>query len=141
MIVIEELRKSYGKNEILKGVNWTQKKGELAVVIGPSGCGKSTFLRCLNQLETFDSGKISIDGIVIDHTTKKHTKEEQKNILDLGGSMRLGAYKCKLKKGSRVYDIYKKENSVSQNFNMYPFLPLCVSAPPRLCVEKTTIYE
>ncbi|MBC7475995.1 MAG: amino acid ABC transporter ATP-binding protein, partial [Candidatus Sericytochromatia bacterium] len=83
MIVIEELRKSYGNNEILKGVNWTQKKGELSVVIGPSGCGKSTFLRCLNQLEAFDSGKISIDGITLDHTKKIHPKDEQKNILEL----------------------------------------------------------
>ena len=84
MILIEDLKKSFGKNEILKGVNWTQEKGELAVIIGPSGCGKSTFLRCLNQLETFDSGRIVIDGIELNHTTKKvNLKEEQKNILEL----------------------------------------------------------
>ncbi|MFN8673564.1 MAG: amino acid ABC transporter ATP-binding protein [Candidatus Sericytochromatia bacterium] len=84
MIIIEDLKKSFGKNEILKGVSWTQKKGDLAVIIGPSGCGKSTFLRCLNQLETFDSGKISIDGIVIDHTNQsQNTKEERQKVLEL----------------------------------------------------------
>jgi len=85
MIRVEDLRKSFGQNEILKGVNWEQKKGELTVVIGPSGCGKSTFLRCLNQLETFDSGKIIIDGITLENSSKnnKNTKQETKNILEL----------------------------------------------------------
>jgi ABC-type polar amino acid transport system ATPase subunit len=84
MIVVEDLRKSFGKTEVLKGISWTQNKGELTVIIGPSGCGKSTFLRCLNQLETFDSGKISIDGIVLDHSlNNKNEKEEKKNIIEL----------------------------------------------------------
>ena len=84
MIVVEDLRKNFGKVEVLKGISWTQNKGELTVIIGPSGCGKSTFLRCLNQLETFDSGKISIDGIVLDHSlNNKNVKEERKNIIEL----------------------------------------------------------
>lgn len=88
MIVVEDLRKSFGKNEILKGVNWKQNKGELTVIIGPSGCGKSTFLRCLNQLETFDYGRISIDGITLDHLSKTvNAKEERKNILELRRSI------------------------------------------------------
>lgn len=88
MIVIENLKKSFGKNEILKGVSWKQEKGELAVIIGPSGCGKSTFLRCLNQLETFDSGKISIDGIVLDHSDQHiNTSEEKKRVLELRRSI------------------------------------------------------
>jgi ABC-type polar amino acid transport system ATPase subunit len=84
MILVEDLRKSFGSNEILKGVNWKQDKGELTVIIGPSGCGKSTFLRCLNQLESFDSGRICIDGIVLDHTSNKiNVKKERENILEL----------------------------------------------------------
>jgi len=86
MIIVEDLKKSFGQNEILKGVNWTQKKGELTVVIGPSGCGKSTFLRCLNQLETFDSGKIIIDGIKLENSTNntnKNTRQDHKNVLEL----------------------------------------------------------
>jgi ABC-type polar amino acid transport system ATPase subunit len=83
MIVVEDLHKSFGHNEILKGVTWKQEKGELSVIIGPSGCGKSTFLRCLNQLESFDSGRISIDGIVLDHTVKINPRLEKRNILEL----------------------------------------------------------
>ncbi len=82
MITVENLWKSFGKNEILRGINWHQRKGELTVIIGPSGCGKSTFLRCLNQLETFDEGKISIAGVTLDHTkNRKHTKNERQKIL------------------------------------------------------------
>jgi len=47
--------------------------------------------------------------------------EEQKNVLDLGGSMRLGAYKCKLKKGSKVFEIYKKENICERHRHRYEF--------------------
>lgn len=84
MIQVENLWKSFGKNEILKGINWKQRKGELAVIIGPSGCGKSTFLRCLNHLEPFDVGKISIAGISLEHTKdRKHTKDERQKILEL----------------------------------------------------------
>lgn len=84
MIQVEKLWKSFGKNEILKGINWQQRKGELAVIIGPSGCGKSTFLRCLNQLESFDVGKINIAGISLEHTKdRKHTKDERQQILQL----------------------------------------------------------
>ncbi|AEB74741.1 amino acid ABC transporter ATP-binding protein [Clostridium botulinum] len=58
MIKVENLHKSFGKLEVLKGVNAHIKKGEVVVVIGPSGSGKSTFLRCLNLLEEPTSGDI-----------------------------------------------------------------------------------
>lgn len=62
MIKVENLTKSFGELEVLKGINQEIKDGEVVVVIGPSGSGKSTFLRCLNLLETPTSGKIFVDG-------------------------------------------------------------------------------
>jgi polar amino acid transport system ATP-binding protein len=61
MIVVKGLRKSYGKNEILKGIDTVIRKGEVVVVIGPSGSGKSTFLRCLNRLEEPSAGHIQFN--------------------------------------------------------------------------------
>lgn len=58
MIRVSNLHKSFGKNDVLKGIYEHIKKGEVVVVIGPSGSGKSTFLRCLNLLEEPTSGKI-----------------------------------------------------------------------------------
>ena len=58
MIRVSNLHKSFGKNDVLKGIDEHIKKGEVVVVIGPSGSGKSTFLRCLNLLEEPTSGKI-----------------------------------------------------------------------------------
>lgn len=65
MIKIENLHKRFGSLEVLKGVDNHVSPGEVVVVIGPSGSGKSTFLRCLNALEDFQEGTISIDGIKI----------------------------------------------------------------------------
>lgn len=62
MINITNLHKSFGGNEVLKGIDAHIKKGEVVVVIGPSGSGKSTFLRCLNLLETPTDGKIIFEG-------------------------------------------------------------------------------
>lgn len=61
MIKVENLTKSFGELEVLKGINQEIKDGEVVVVIGPSGSGKSTFLRCLNLLETPTSGQIFVD--------------------------------------------------------------------------------
>ncbi len=63
MIKVQGLRKSYGDNEVLKGIDVTIAEQEVVVVIGPSGGGKSTFLRCLNYLEVPTSGTITFDGI------------------------------------------------------------------------------
>ena len=62
MIKVENLTKSFGELEVLKGIDQEIKDGEVVVVIGPSGSGKSTFLRCLNLLETPTSGKIFVDN-------------------------------------------------------------------------------
>ncbi len=62
MIQVKDLRKSFGKNNVLNGISTDIKKGEVVVVIGPSGSGKSTFLRSLNLLEQPTSGSIIFDG-------------------------------------------------------------------------------
>jgi len=70
VITVKGLHKSFGKLEILKGIDVEIAKGEVVVVIGPSGSGKSTFLRCLNLLEVPTSGEISFEGELI--TAKNH---------------------------------------------------------------------
>ena len=65
MIYVKNLYKSYGKLEVLKGIDCHIQEKEVVVVIGPSGSGKSTFLRCLNKLEEPTSGEIIVDGIVL----------------------------------------------------------------------------
>ncbi|GAB3119605.1 amino acid ABC transporter ATP-binding protein [Glaciibacter psychrotolerans] len=62
IIIAEQVYKSFGSNQVLAGINFEVAAGEVAVVIGPSGSGKSTFLRCLNALETIDSGRIRVSG-------------------------------------------------------------------------------
>ncbi|MCM3115953.1 amino acid ABC transporter ATP-binding protein [Neobacillus sp. MER 74] len=63
MIQVKNLKKSFGKNEVLKDINVTVKNKEVVVVIGPSGSGKSTFLRCINMLETITGGHVYIEGV------------------------------------------------------------------------------
>lgn len=65
MIRVENLKKSYGKKEVLKEVSTTIEDGEVVVVIGPSGSGKSTFLRCLNRLEEVNEGRIFYNNIEV----------------------------------------------------------------------------
>ncbi|ADI00081.1 amino acid ABC transporter ATP-binding protein [Salisediminibacterium selenitireducens] len=62
MIKVTDLHKSFGKNEVLKGINAEVAAQEVVCVIGPSGSGKSTFLRCLNMLEEITSGDVQITG-------------------------------------------------------------------------------
>jgi polar amino acid transport system ATP-binding protein len=66
MIEVVDLVKQYGPSEVLRGVNLAVSRGEVATIIGPSGSGKSTFLRCLNGLETFQSGCVTVDGQRLD---------------------------------------------------------------------------
>ena len=62
LLDIQNLKKSYGKHEVLKGISTTISKGEVIAIIGPSGCGKSTFLRSLNLLEKPTEGIIRFEG-------------------------------------------------------------------------------
>ena len=90
MIRVNNLHKSFEKNEVLKGINEHIEKGEVVVVIGPSGSGKSTFLRCLNLLEVPTSGEIICEG---------------KNITD---------------KKVEINKIREKMGMVFQQFNLFP---------------------
>ena len=65
MIVVRDIYKAFGSQEVLKGISLTIEKGEVVAIIGPSGSGKSTLLRCLNRLETMDRGTIEIEGEVL----------------------------------------------------------------------------
>lgn len=92
MIKVKNLHKTFGTNQVLKGINTEIKKGEVVVVIGPSGSGKSTFLRCLNLLEEPTSGNIYFKGT---------------NITD---------------KKNDIYQMREKLGMVFQNFNLFPNL-------------------
>ena len=90
MIRVNNLHKSFEKNEVLKGINEHIEKGEVVVVIGPSGSGKSTFLRCLNLLEEPTGGEIIFEG---------------KNITD---------------KKVNINKLREKMGMVFQQFNLFP---------------------
>ena len=66
-IAIEALRKSFGSNEVLKGIDLTVQPGEVIAIIGKSGSGKSTLLRCINGLETFEQGSLKVQGQPLAH--------------------------------------------------------------------------
>jgi polar amino acid transport system ATP-binding protein len=65
MVLAEGVRKSFGRNDVLKGIDLVVQPGQVMVVIGPSGSGKSTFLRCINHLEKIDAGRIRVDGVLV----------------------------------------------------------------------------
>jgi len=90
VINIKNLHKTFGKNEVLKGIDLDVKAGEVVVIIGPSGSGKSTFLRCLNLLEQPTDGTIEFEG---------------KNLLD---------------KDTDIDALRQKMGMVFQNFNLFP---------------------
>ena len=72
MIEIKKLYKSYGNNEVLKGIDQTVSESEVLCIVGPSGSGKSTMLRCINLLEVPTSGEVFIDGELV---TNQHINE------------------------------------------------------------------
>ncbi|AZO41403.1 amino acid ABC transporter ATP-binding protein [Mesorhizobium sp. M7D.F.Ca.US.005.01.1.1] len=66
MIAFDNVHKSFGRHEVLRGIDAEIAKGQVVCLIGPSGSGKSTLLRCVNGLEDYQRGRISIDGVVVD---------------------------------------------------------------------------
>ncbi|MGN0321829.1 MAG: amino acid ABC transporter ATP-binding protein [Oliverpabstia sp.] len=78
LLEIRHLHKDYGNGPVLKDISLDVHKGEVVVLIGPSGCGKSTFLRCMNGLESIQSGEIYLDGKVITGNKTKWSDVRQK---------------------------------------------------------------
>jgi cystine transport system ATP-binding protein len=112
MILVEKLVKSYQRRRVLHGIDHAQQRGETVVLIGPSGCGKSTFLRCLNQLETPDSGRVTIAGITIDPAGPARDLAKNQRQLRLRAGM------------------------VFQNFNLFPHLTALQNITEGLVVVK-----
>ena len=73
MITLEKVIKSYGAFQVLKGCSAEISKGEVVVVCGPSGSGKSTLIKCINALETFESGQIYVDGMAVRSAQTNHS--------------------------------------------------------------------
>lgn len=76
LLNVENIRKSYGKTEVLKDISFSLKKGEVLAIIGSSGSGKTTLLRCLNFLETPGNGKISVNDEVLFDSNDSSTKSD-----------------------------------------------------------------
>ncbi|MEB4615773.1 amino acid ABC transporter ATP-binding protein [Leucobacter sp. M11] len=73
-----QVHKSFGDNHVLQGIDMQIRRGEVSCLLGPSGSGKSTFLRCINHLETIDSGRIEVDGRLIGYREQGDTLYELK---------------------------------------------------------------
>ncbi|MCO4255928.1 amino acid ABC transporter ATP-binding protein [Pseudarthrobacter sp. HLT1-5] len=82
MVKANSISKSYGSNDVLKGIDMEVAQGEVVCLIGPSGSGKSTFLRCINHLETVDGGRMWVDGTIVGYDLKG-TKLHEQNHRDI----------------------------------------------------------
>ena len=88
ILEVKDLKKNFGKTQVLKGVSFTVEEGEVLSIIGSSGSGKSTILRCVNQLETPESGYISVAGEVF--FNGKAEKESDEEILRIDNFRMVG---------------------------------------------------
>jgi len=79
LVSLREVHKSFGDNEVLKGVSFEVMKGEVICIIGPSGSGKSTLIRCINALNPIDSGSIKVEGQEV-HDPKLDKLELRKKV-------------------------------------------------------------
>jgi polar amino acid transport system ATP-binding protein len=114
LVSIDNVRKSFGALEVLKGVSVGVERGDVVAIIGKSGSGKSTLLRCINGLETYDGGAIVVDGMDVGEARKK------KNLRDLR----------------------RHVGMVFQQFNLFPHLTAAenVMLAPKV-VNKATLAE
>jgi polar amino acid transport system ATP-binding protein len=80
IVDIRGLRKRFGNNEVLKGIDLEVKPGEVIAIIGKSGSGKSTLLRCINGLESFDDGALSVDGQALKHHDAKAMRSLRQHV-------------------------------------------------------------
>ncbi len=117
ILTIENLKKSFGELEIIKGISFSVHKGEVLGIIGPSGSGKSTILRCISQLEQVTDGTIKICGETLVENGVYCSKEQRHNIT-------------------------LKSGLVFQNFNLFPHYSVMQNVmKPQLCVLKKSKEE
>jgi polar amino acid transport system ATP-binding protein len=121
MVRARGVRKSFGRVEVLQGIDLTVDPGEVLCLIGPSGSGKSTFLRCINHLEKVDGGELSVDGELVGYRLS----------------------------GDRLYELKDREvcgkraeiGMVFQRFNLFPHMSALdnvISGPVRVKKEPTS---
>jgi polar amino acid transport system ATP-binding protein len=121
MVRARQVHKSFGRLEVLKGIDLTVGPGEVLCLIGPSGSGKSTFLRCINHLEKIDGGELSVDGELVGYRQS----------------------------GNRLYELRDREvcgkraeiGMVFQRFNLFPHMNVLdnvTSGPVRVKKESTS---
>jgi ABC-type polar amino acid transport system ATPase subunit len=102
MVLAEQVHKSFGKLEVLQGIDLRVDRGQVCCLLGPSGSGKSTFLRCINHLEKIDAGRLSVDGELVGYRQQ----------------------------GDKLHELREKETAakraeigmVFQRFNLFPHL-------------------
>ncbi len=120
MVEARQVCKSFGRTEVLKGIDLTVNRGEVLCLIGPSGSGKSTFLRCINHLEKVDSGELWVDGELVGYRLS----------------------------GDKLYELRDREvcskraeiGMVFQRFNLFPHMSVLdnvMSGPVRVRREST----
>src|SRR5271170_1793922 len=84
LVKVRGLTKSFGANQILKGVDLDVHRGNVVSIIGASGSGKTTLLRCVNLLETYDAGSIEVDGVEVGYQTAD-SRRRPRNERELAG--------------------------------------------------------
>ena len=141
ILSVKNLHKSFGKVEVLKGVDVDIHKGDVVAVIGPSGCGKSTFLRCLNRLEEPTSGRIEFNGDIVFKKERAEWKAAWKALQAKKGSpeydetavneAKLAYKELRKKERSMEKGLQRRINlhrqkigMVFQQFNLFPHLTI-----------------
>jgi polar amino acid transport system ATP-binding protein len=105
MVQARQVRKNFGRLEVLRGIDLTVNRGEVLCLIGPSGSGKSTFIRCINHLEKIDGGELAVDGELVGYRQNGNTMYELRDREVCGMRSQIGM--------------------VFQRFNLFPHMSVC----------------
>ena len=102
MVRAEDVRKSFGSLEVLRGINLQVRRGEVMTLLGPSGSGKTTFIRLINHLETLSAGRLTVDGQLVGY------REQHGRLHEL--------------RESEVAGMRAEIGMVFQRFNLFPHM-------------------